>query len=188
MLFRHVRIKWIRHGELRSALPNTTGIRRYLRFAGINWSRRKDLHLRSPLGRRVYSASQLLLCHASKKWGLEQELHLRPSPYEGAALTAAPPSRGGPPRWSEAERPTVRLGAKPRDLLGRRVKCSGFCRLRAGGFTIKACDPKTEIGCGRRTRTSIHGSKARCPAVRRHRKIGAGRVKVTHLQHFCWAS
>jgi hypothetical protein len=34
-LRRHVRTKWIRHGELRSALPNTTGIRRYLRFAGI---------------------------------------------------------------------------------------------------------------------------------------------------------
>lgn len=69
MLFRHVRIKWIRHGELRSALPNTTGIRRYLRFAGIKWSRRKELHLRSPSGRRVYSALHLLLCHASKNGG-----------------------------------------------------------------------------------------------------------------------
>jgi hypothetical protein len=33
------------------------------------WSKRKDSHLRSPRGRRVYSALQLLLCHASKKWG-----------------------------------------------------------------------------------------------------------------------
>lgn len=55
-----------------------------------------------------------------KYWGLEQELHLRPSPYEGAALTAAPSSQdGGPPRY-----------------------CPEFCRLRGGGFTVKACDPK----------------------------------------------
>src|SRR5262245_19403428 len=32
--------------------------------------------------------------------GLEQELHLRPSPYEGAALTAAPPSQIGGDRGS----------------------------------------------------------------------------------------
>ncbi len=30
------------------------------------WSRRKDLHLRSPRGLRVYSAPHLLLCHVSK--------------------------------------------------------------------------------------------------------------------------
>ena len=40
--------KWIRHGDLRSALPDTNGIRRYLRLAGKKWSRRKDSHLRSP--------------------------------------------------------------------------------------------------------------------------------------------
>lgn len=40
------RRKWIRHGDLRSALPDTNGMRRFLRFAV--WSRRKDLHLRSP--------------------------------------------------------------------------------------------------------------------------------------------
>ena len=40
--------------------------------------------------------------------------HPRPSPNEGAALTAAPSSHGGPPRRSEAERPTSRLGARPR--------------------------------------------------------------------------
>ena len=98
LLFRHVRKNfWIRHGDLRSALPDTNRMRRCLRFAGKNWSRRKDLHLRSPEGRRVYSALHLLLCHVSK-WGLGQGLHLRPSPYEGAALTAAPPSRGRPPR------------------------------------------------------------------------------------------
>ena len=57
------------------------------------WSKRKDLHLRSPSGRRVYSALHLLLCHASKKWGLERDSHPRPSPYEGAALTAAPSSQ-----------------------------------------------------------------------------------------------
>ncbi len=32
------------------------------------------------------------------KWGLERDSHPRPSPYEGAALTAAPSSHGGPPR------------------------------------------------------------------------------------------
>ncbi len=48
-----------------------------------------------------------------KNGGLGQELHLRPSPYEGAALTAAPPSQsGGSPRY-----------------------CPEFCRLRGGGFT-----------------------------------------------------
>ena len=48
------------------------------------------------------------------KWGLERDSHPRPSPYEGAALTAAPSSHGGPPRRSKAERPTSRLGARPR--------------------------------------------------------------------------
>ena len=33
------------------------------------WSKRKDSHLRSPGGQRGYSASQLLLCHASKHGG-----------------------------------------------------------------------------------------------------------------------
>jgi hypothetical protein len=33
------------------------------------WSKRKDSHLRSPEGQRGYSASQLLLCHASKYGG-----------------------------------------------------------------------------------------------------------------------
>ena len=33
------------------------------------WSKRKDSHLRSPGGQRGYSASQLLLCHASKNGG-----------------------------------------------------------------------------------------------------------------------
>ena len=96
-LFRHVRIK-MEHPQGRApcSLPYhgspslSTGWMQ-------NWSKRKDSHLRSPLGRRIYSALQLLLCHASK-WGLGWDSHPRPSPYEGAALTAAPPSHGGPPR------------------------------------------------------------------------------------------
>ena len=38
-------------------------------------------------------------CSATpRKWGLGRDSHPRPSPYEGAALTTAPPSHGGPPR------------------------------------------------------------------------------------------
>ena len=45
--------------------------RQSVAFYGLDakWSKRKDSHLRSPEGQRVYSASQLLLCHASKKMG-----------------------------------------------------------------------------------------------------------------------
>jgi hypothetical protein len=51
---------------LLSVLP-----RQSVAFYGLDakWSKRKDSHLRSPEGQRVYSASQLLLCHASKKMG-----------------------------------------------------------------------------------------------------------------------
>lgn len=102
--------------------------RQSVAFYGLDaWSKRKDLHLRSPSGRRVYSALHLLLfallprghplgsptrsargsaifalrapsATLRKRWGLERDSHPRPSPYEGAALTAAPPSHGGPPR------------------------------------------------------------------------------------------
>lgn len=131
-----------------------------------NWSRRKDWlahrawpyglrlrrpgraatlpHLRSPFGRRVYSALQLLLfasrprgarsahpspcsglspspCYALclprlEKKGLGRDSHPQPSPYEGAALTAAPPSRGGrrPRRSSPRERSgTPQVWAQP---------------------------------------------------------------------------
>lgn len=66
----------------------------------LKWSKREELHLRSPHGRRVYSALHLLLCHASMSWELGRDSHPRPFPYEGTALTAAPPSYefGGPPR------------------------------------------------------------------------------------------
>ena len=75
---------------LLSALP-----RQSVAIYGLDakWSKRKDSHLRSPRGRRVYSALHLLLCHASKRWGLERDSHPRPSPYEGAALPAAPSSQ-----------------------------------------------------------------------------------------------
>ena len=46
----------------------------------------------------------------------------------------------GTPRPGEAERPASRLGLGPERRA--RVKCSEFCRLRGGGFTIKACGPK----------------------------------------------
>jgi hypothetical protein len=48
---------------LLSVLP-----RQSVAFYGLvaKWSKRKDSHLRSPSGRRVYSAPHLLLCHASK--------------------------------------------------------------------------------------------------------------------------
>ena len=51
---------------LLSVLP-----RQSVAFYGLDakWSKRKDSHLRSPSGRRVYSALHLLLCHASKKMG-----------------------------------------------------------------------------------------------------------------------
>ena len=48
-----------------SALP-----RQSVAIYGLDaWSKRKDLHLRSPSGHRVYSALHLLLCHASKEMG-----------------------------------------------------------------------------------------------------------------------
>ena len=51
---------------LLSVLP-----RQSVAFYGLDakWSKRKDSHLRSRSGRRVYSALHLLLCHASKEIG-----------------------------------------------------------------------------------------------------------------------
>lgn len=69
LLFRHVRIKWSIHRDVRPARCLTKAVRRYLRVGCMKWSKRKDSHLRSPGGRRVYSALRLLLCHASKNGG-----------------------------------------------------------------------------------------------------------------------
>ena len=49
----------------------------------------------------VAFTARCICCSATlrKKWGLERDSHPRPSPYEGAALTAAPSSQnGGTPR------------------------------------------------------------------------------------------
>ena len=119
LLFHHVRMK--RNGAstgtcaLLAVLP-----RQSVAIYGLDaWSKRKDSHLRSPQGRRVYSALHLLLCHASKKLGARADSHPRPSPYEGAALTAAPSSQL-----------VGRLGNAP-------------SRLRGGGFTIKLATRKS---------------------------------------------
>lgn len=154
----HPHEKWIRHGDSRSALPHTRGMRRCLRFAGMKVGRsgrtctcvargaarlqraaiaalpRFEIGGSGGIGSRSSRSARWAPPPAARSRccapapnsvseidsGLEQELHLRPSPYEGAALTAAPPSRGGSPRY-----------------------CPGFCRVRTGGFTIKACDPKS---------------------------------------------
>lgn len=43
--------------------------------------------------------ARCICCSATpRKWGLRRDSHPRPSPYEGAALTAALLSHGGPPR------------------------------------------------------------------------------------------
>ena len=62
--------KWSIHRDVRPAVCLTMAVRRSLRVGcTIAWE-------------------------GDRRWGLEQELHLRPSPYEGAALTAAPSSQG----------------------------------------------------------------------------------------------
>jgi hypothetical protein len=137
------------------------------------------LHLRSPSGRRVYSALHLLLCHASKNWGLRRDSHPRPSPYEGAALTAAPPSR------KMVGRPGNAPGSAGQEPAASLLKLATHESGGACGCCTRLISPCQEDdhatqsqapnGCGRRTRTSILGFKARCPAVRRHRKKWSGR-------------
>jgi hypothetical protein len=61
--------KWSIHRDVRPARCLTKAVRRFLRVGCLKWSKRKDSHLRSPGGRRVYSALQLLLCHASESGG-----------------------------------------------------------------------------------------------------------------------
>ena len=68
ILFRHIRKNWSIHRDVRPAVCLTKTVRRFLRV-GCKMSKRKDSHLRSPSGRRVYSALHLLLCHASKNGG-----------------------------------------------------------------------------------------------------------------------
>ena len=107
--------------------------------------------------------ARCICCSATlrKKLGLERDSHPRPSPYEGAALTAAPSSQMVG-RLGEARRSDRSAGRGPGPERAARVKCSEFFRLRGGSFTVEACDPKN--GCGSRTRTSIHGFKVRCPS------------------------
>jgi hypothetical protein len=49
ILFRHVRIKWSIHRDVRPAFCLTKAVRRFLRVGCKKWSRRKDSHLRSPV-------------------------------------------------------------------------------------------------------------------------------------------
>jgi hypothetical protein len=69
LLFHHVRMK--KNGASTGTCALLTVLpRQSVAFYGLDaWSKRKDLHLRSPSGHRVYSAPHLLLCHASKKMG-----------------------------------------------------------------------------------------------------------------------
>ena len=53
----------------------------------------KDLKGRAMGITRFGSTTDALLRLALDKWGLRRDSHPRPSPYEGAALTAAPPSQ-----------------------------------------------------------------------------------------------
>ena len=115
---------WSIHRDVRPALCLTKTVRRFLRVGCVNWSKRKDSHLRSPRGRRVYSALHLLL-FASLPRG-----HPLGSPTrfaQGCAIFAlrAPSTHGRMighgGRWSEAERRTSRCGARPR---AKRVNCT----------------------------------------------------------------
>ena len=67
ILFRHIRRKTGSGTEICAPLfPIPTGCVATYALPAKKWSKRKDSHLRSLEGQRVYSASQLLLCHASK--------------------------------------------------------------------------------------------------------------------------
>ncbi len=79
--------KWIRHGELRSALPNTTGIRRYLRFAGMKLVEAEGLAPPQPVRAARLQRAAFAALPRLENWGLRRDSHPRPSPYEGAALS-----------------------------------------------------------------------------------------------------
>lgn len=79
-------------------------------------SRRKDLHLRSPMRAARLQRAAIAALPRLEKMGLGRDSHPRPSPYEGAALTAAPPSHAGrrPRRSSQCERSgTPQVWAQP---------------------------------------------------------------------------
>lgn len=104
------------------------------------WSRRKDLHLRSPRGLRVYSALHLLLCHVSKTGGSGGSRTRIDTAYETVALLLCYRAKMVG-RLGEAKRSGQPAGWGQGPEREARVKCSEFCRLRAGCFTVKAYDP-----------------------------------------------
>ena len=140
ILFRHIRKNWSIHRDVRPAVCLTKTVRRFLRVG----------------------------CKVVEAEGLAPSEPARATRLQRAAIAALPrfDKMGARPGFAPA---TLSLWWSRAGLLRHRAKnggtlrkCSEYRRLRAGGFTVRACDPKN--GWGRRTRTSIHGFKVRYPA------------------------
>ncbi len=104
--------KWIRHGDVRSTPPHTRGMRRCLRLAGMKVVETGGFAPPQPVRAPRLQRGAFAALPRLEKWGLGRESHPRPSPYEGAALTAAPPSRK-----SRGNGPARRRTSEPGDLL-----------------------------------------------------------------------
>src|SRR6185436_15691950 len=98
ILFRHIRKNWSIHRDVRPAVCLTKTVRRFLRVGCKNG---RSGRTRTFVARQgIAFTARCICCSATlrKKWGLERDSHPRPSPYEGAALTAAPSSQ----KWWDA--------------------------------------------------------------------------------------
>lgn len=94
ILFRHVRKNGSIHRDVRPARCLTKTVRRYLRLGCMLEA--EGLAPSPPVRvSRLPRAAFAALTRFEKNWGLERDSHPRPSPYEGAALTAAPSSQNG---------------------------------------------------------------------------------------------
>lgn len=67
--FRHIRKNWSIHRDVRPAFCLTKTVRRFLRVGCENGRSGRTRTFEVRRGRRVYSALQLLLCHASTNGG-----------------------------------------------------------------------------------------------------------------------
>lgn len=131
--------------------------------------RRRSAHPSRCSGLRHLRAAALRLPHLDEYWALGRDSHPRPSPYEGAALTAAPPSeilnrsRRRAALSPLPTKPLARRAAFTSPTTAEMVEAVGLaptaCRLRAGCSAIEL----RLHGCRGRVRTCIHGFKVRCP-------------------------
>ena len=112
--------KWICHGDVRPAVPDTNGVRRSLRFGRAKWCRRRGGNARLRSSCRLIPSPFLSPPGRLREWGscrscTDLTRLMMPLPL----LLGQGTGKCGPPRM-----------------------CAGFSRLRVGCIAAYACGPK----------------------------------------------